>query len=98
MSTVENIQIDRMLANTGPAPLDRRRTYLDPEGGILRAAPGARLADKIRAMAGIMARHAAGDGACTIDHLRAAGFSEAEIGLYRDAASALARRTMGAAA
>ncbi len=98
MSRAENARIDRLLATAGPAPIDRRRTYIDPEGGFLRAEPGARTADKLRAMAGVMARHAAGDGACTLEHLRAAGFTQAEIAAWRDAAAALATRTMGAAA
>ena len=77
--------------------LDRRRTYLDPEGGFLRAGPGGRTQDKIRAMAGIMARHATGDGACTDEHLRAAGFSLSEIAAWRDSAVVMARASMGAA-
>lgn len=90
----ENAAIERALAGIA-APADRRRAYLDPEGGFLRTAPGARTADKLRCMAGIMARHATGDGACTIEHLRAAGFTASQIDLYRDAAAALATHTMG---
>lgn len=91
MSVSENRHIDRLLAKLPAAPIDRRRAYLDPEGGTLRARPGARTQDKIRIMAAVMARLAAGDGACTEEHLRAAGFTTPEIAAWRDTAAALAR-------
>ncbi|GJD51117.1 hypothetical protein OPKNFCMD_3868 [Methylobacterium crusticola] len=42
--------------------------------------------DRITRMAAVMQHHQSGDGACTFAHLAAAGFSEAEIEAYRDAA------------
>lgn len=46
-------------------------------------------AQRVRKMAAVMHHHASGDGACTSHHLRAAGFTEAEIRTYADDARAL---------
>ena len=94
----ENLAIDRALAGIA-APRLPSRTYLDPEGGYLRITGRAIGKQEVRrltrAMGAVMARLAAGDGACTEADLRACGFTTAEIALYRDPALRHARTMLG---